>query len=314
MLKSSAILAACLLLLPNPGEVSGGRSLYPPERSETNLFFFVLEGDVQYAPLREALKKLGEGAEIVYGPKFTSAVPNDHFVVVEAPAGVTTKAVAKALKKGKAKPFELHWMMARWSITELPEIPASVDRAQGTDMLRGLVVGMHGDMRWFELRAPYTLYFFEPGKIDPEWVFDRLRKMVEPYVPEEFSIELVRDTFTWPLAQLPSESKIKKAQKAIGKLDGVASVSIDAEAGTLEVALDLGDLLRSGPAGAYDAASASGEPAGGGAGRPNQEPISTGFELRPIFDTGPIFEILEKNQVVPAPPTEEEPAAGEAGQ
>ncbi len=259
---------------------------YPPRAPESVLRFFALEGEPDYARLREAIAKL-DGVSIAFGPSADAARPGSLFVALAAPPDAEPKKLAKALERARVDVEELAWVLTRMRLPQLPDFGGG---NEPRDRARSYVLGVHGDMRWFASDGTYATFFFVPGKIDGPEIVERVRQGVGGWV-QDFDVQLVRDTFTWRVAG--PASKAERVEKALAKIPGVASATIgpvldagldppvdlplDQEPGTLTVELACHDLAASGP---LPAAAEEGDDAA--------------RALRPCFDTTPVFEALAK--------------------
>jgi hypothetical protein len=272
--------------------------LYPAERPRAHVLFFMLEGELKAEPLRKALADLSTKeaeCKLVYGPRKTSARPGAQFVAVEAPAALGAKELVPALRKGCSAADPVACTVFKGSA----EGTGSNSEGGGWMGGRELVLGMSGDIRWYDALAGWRQFYFGAGKIGSKEIADRYAKLFGPLGGAEAG-EVVRESLRWTLAE-PLDPKIAaRAEKAIGKLPGVARAAIDPAQRLLSVDVRLENLKSSGPALPFPIVAALREALD----RP-AKPEETG-PVRARFDTVPLFEILDKEglTLAPAPPAE----------
>jgi len=144
-------------------------------------------------------------------------------------------------------------------------------------------------------------FFFTPGKTTADLIKDRFEKLAKPYGVKNVGAVL-SDAIHWPLAEPVDAAAAKRAEKELGKIDGIKSIKIDAAAKTLDAVLTLDSLTR----GALPTVLASDDNTLGGALAAERNPSP-----RMRFDTNVILDVLEKEKITLAPaPKESEVPAG----
>lgn len=271
-----AALLAALAQAPEPEP-------YPPERPRTHVFFFMLEGELKAEPLRKALSDLSTReaeCKLVYGPRKTPARPGAQFVAVEAPAALGPKELVPALRKGCSAADPVACTVFKGS----GEGTGSNSEGQGFLGMgaRDFVLGMSGDIRWYDALGGWRQFYFGAGKIDAKEIADRYQKLFGP-LGGGTAGEVVRESLRWTLAEPLDPKAAARAQKALAKLPGVQHASIDPAQRLLTLTLRLENLQSSGPALSFP-------------GAPDAGPV------RARFDTVPLFEILDKEKLLLVPP------------
>jgi hypothetical protein len=257
-------------------------------RPTAHVLFFMLEGKLEPEPLRKALAELSTKeaqCKLAYGPRKAGARPGAQFVAVEAPAALGSKELSAALRKGCSAADLMACTVFRGK-----------DAGRGGDAegsgffgmdLRDFVLGMSGDIRWYDTQPEWRQFYFGPGKIAAKEIADRYQKLFGPVGGGQVG-SVAGDELRWTLAEPLDEKAAARAAKAIGKLAGVARCALDPKTRVLELELHLENLKSSGPV--LASAQAPGDPA----------------PVRLRFDTVPLFEILDKEQLALAAA----PAAG----
>jgi hypothetical protein len=261
-----------------PGGVRAANDLYPCAPAAKVIRFFHLESDEpELAKVTPALTELG--AEIAYGPRTASGRPGHAFVALRAPRAAEAKKLAAALRKGGGAVQELACV--------------AFDGRTGKDHDFGLggygvskrdfVMGMSGDVVWYDATGPWSQIFGAPGRLKARDLCDRYDKLYAPYGGAKLG-EVVLERFVWTLAATPDDKVRQKVLKAFEKLPGVRGAVIDGAELTMTVALD--GLPVCGDAGKIPAK-----------GEPLDEP---GREApRVAFDAGAVYELLKAQALVP---------------
>lgn len=292
---------------------------YPPARVETLIRYYTLDGDeVDMEKLEGALADLGEGAAVLYGPVNTLSKPDHWFVAIETPAEVSDKTAMKAAKKGTGRAEQLLFTALLYDTSDL-QIPNQGRRAGS---VRDLVVNMASEMRWVEITSTALLFFYTDG-IDAEAVVDRFDKLRAQKPRSDYTRDCLKHTVIWNMAATPGttvkKSGLRKLEKTIAKLPGVASASVDEDLLRLFLTLRVDDLPVSGPGMAPKAREAEedDEGAGGGGGRGGRGgPALPGNRISfvPRVNVNPILDAIEKAKlVIEDEGAESEVAEGEAG-
>lgn len=277
-------LLVLLALLPGrsqevlPGGVRVADALYPCQPAEKVLRFFHVANDKpELAKVTPALAELG--AELAYGPRTTTGRPGHSFVVLRAPRAADPKKLAAALKKGGGAVDALACV--------------AFDGRTGKDHDFGLggygvtkrdfVLGMSGDVVWYDATGPWSQIYGPPGKLSARELFDRYEKLYAPYGGAKLG-EVVLERFTWTLASAPEDKVRAKVLKALEKLRGVRGAVIEGGKLTMTVALDGLEVCA-------DAGKIPGQ------GEPLDE---AGKEApRVAFDAGSVYELLKAEGLVP---------------
>lgn len=287
--------------LPSMDEVMKGVDLYPAERPVAVLHFYAVEGQMKSEALAKAfgeLKTEKAQCRIAYGPVSTSSRPKTQFVAVEAPATAKAKDVERALERGgfKAEPVAATCFQG-------PQ-----RRMGGGGGLLGLstrdwLLGTSGDLRWAESLLGFSEFFHLPGKLDAKQIADRVKKLGEPFGQGDIG-KLVVDTFTWRLDGVLDEALAKRLEKSVAKLPQVERVAVDPATKTIAVEVAMEGVRVSGlpvPLPIPEEFKAFGEQAAAAAGTPLDVP-------RVRWDTLPLWELLDKESLVPRTIEKQAPA------
>jgi hypothetical protein len=280
--RMRAVLPLLALLLaaqePAPGEARGADALYPCRASANVVRFFHVEEDApDLAKVRPALAELG--AELLHGPRTTSGRPGHAFVAVRAPRAVAPKKLAAALRKGGGAADELAALVFDGRTGEAHDFGLG---GLGVTK-RDFVMGMSGDVTWYEMAGERSQLFGPPGKLDAAELAARYAKLYEPYGGSKLGAP-ARERFTWTLAKAPDEKLRAKLERALGKLDGVTEIAL--AGAELTVTVTLADLAACGDVGPIPADAEVLDDASRGA-------------PRVAFDTGPLYEQLRAEGLVP---------------
>ncbi len=292
-LSLSALAAVVPAALGRQEPASGVRqsdALYPAARAESVVRFFTVDTDeADLAKVREALRELG--AEVAYGPRTTAARPGHSFFALRAPEAAAPRKLAAALKKGGAAAHELVCV----AFDGREERDANVGIAGFSFTTRDFILGMSGDIAWFDSVGSWSQFYGPPGKLKSSEIADRYEKLYAPYGGGRVG-SVVRERFTWTLAAAPDEKAEDRLLKAIHKLEGVARAALEGPALVVEVELD--GLLASGVAGKIPAAE-------------GQVLDEAGRDApRAAFATQPLYDLLAAEKLLPRTPVAE-PGAGD---
>src|SRR4029077_9340442 len=91
---------------------------------------------------------------------------------------------------------------------------------------RDFVMGMAGDVVWYDAQGPWSQIYGPPGKLDARKLAERYEKLYAPYGGAKLG-EVVRERFVWTLGSAPDEKERAKVQKLLEKLPGVESATIE---------------------------------------------------------------------------------------
>lgn len=292
-----SILATALCLIPHlqdpvtpqatpPAAVEPA---YPAVRPKSHVLFFSLEGDLKAEPMQKALSLLSTPqaeCKLVAGPESTAARNGKHFVAVEAPVQVTLKDLSAALKKGCGglSPLAV-------SCFQGDAMDQGGMRGAGAGMpgftARDFVVGMDADLRWYENIFGFRQFFYTGKRLDAERIAERYKKLMSGFGGNGDVGKSIEEELSWSLTTPLDPAVAKRAEKALSKLDGVRSASIDSSSGRLTMRFALEGLGSSGPlqlaAGLERLAQELQIPA-----------EQTRRAARVRYDTWPIFEVLDK--------------------
>jgi hypothetical protein len=256
---------------------------YPPQRPSSHVLFFMLAGELKAEPLRKALSELSTKeaeCKLVFGPRKADARPGAQFVAVEAPAALGVKELGAALRKGCAAADPLCVTLFHGA-NEGPGSDAEAAGFFGMGM-RDFVLGMSGDIRWYDALGGWRQFYFGAGKIGSKEIADRYAKLFGPVGGKPVG-EVVRESLRWTLAEPLDPKAAGRAEKSIAKRPGVVRCSIDAGQRLLSVEFRLEELKS--------AAAAPGPRAAA------DKPVAP----RAHFDTLALFEVLDKEKLALAP-------------
>jgi hypothetical protein len=262
-----------------PGGVRVADELYPCKPSEKVIRFFHLETDKpELDKIGPALSELG--AELAYGPRTTQGRPGHAFVAVRTPRTAEVKKLAQALKKGGGAVQELTTLAFDGRIGKDHDFGLG---GYGVTK-RDFVMGMSGDVVWYDAFGPWSQLFGPSGKLKARELYDRYEKLYAPYGGSKLG-EVVLERFTWKLVAAPEEKVRAKVLKSLEKMRGVRGAVIEGTELTMTVALD--GLEACGDIGKIP--SAHGEPLD----------EDTKAAPRVAFDAGAVYEILKPDGLVP---------------
>ena len=248
---------------------------YPAEPAREVVRFFGLEKELDRPALEESLAELG--ARLLYGPVSAGSQPGQSFVALAAPASTDERALTKALKSAGTKPVLLRWIAFEGREGTDEALPNFGKDFAGRDH----ILGMSGDIRWFDSAGGRTQFYVTPRKLGAEDIQERYEKLYAPFGGGRIG-DVARDRLTWELRAPVDPKRAAKLEKAVLKLPGVESAHVDAEGRRLEVSVRLEDLETSGPTGSFPGASAGGPP-------------------RATWDTNPLHELLVEEELLDPP-------------
>ncbi len=283
-----AALATPALRPQDAAEVRAADELYPPAAQLEVVRFLVVKTDEpDVGEINAALRELE--AQIIYGPRTTEARPGRAFVAVRAPHDLPASKLERALRKGGAAAQEL--VCTAFAGRDDRDSQVAVMGFNFTT--RDFVMGMSGDIVWFDSAGGWSQFYGPRGKLEADELADRYAKLYGPYGGGKLG-SLVRERFTWTLAVAPDEKRAKRLLDAVRKLEGVSAAALDGPALSVEVALD--GLASCGVAGQV--------PSGAD---PKAELDKAGVSApRACFSTRPLWDLLAAEGLAPL-------SGGEAG-
>lgn len=262
-----------------PGGVRVANELYPCRPSATVIRFFHLEtGEPELAKVHPALAELG--AEIAYGPRTATGRPGHAFVALRAPRATEVKKLATALRKSGGAAEELAAVAFDGRIGQDHDLGLG---GYGVTK-RDFVMGMSGDVVWYDAFGPWSQIFGARGKLEARALFDRYEKLYAPYGGAKLG-EVVLERFTWTLAAAPEDKVRHRVLKALEKSRGVRHAVIDGTELTLTIALD--GLEACGDVGKLP----------GSQGEPLDEACKEAPRI--AFDAGAVYELLKADGLFP---------------
>ncbi len=296
-MKAKPLLALFLALAPVLQEEGAPPPDDPhaPDRPATLVRFYSLTGEVDVAKLNEAIRDLGDGAALVHGPASTNARPRGHFVAIEAPAGASAKDVLKAAKKGTGKAEELTFTAFVRSPGDTSVSGGGGRRGPGRS-IRDQVLSTASQLQWFEVRPDAVVFFYTKG-LDAEECAKRFDALLGRKERKDYERDLVRFSTVWSLAGEAKSSAVAKAEKALPRLPGVASATLDEDELRLHLTLELADLKVSGPPfepppGTLPRGGGGDDGGGGGGGRAARG-MGEAMAFLPRVDVGPLLDRIE---------------------
>jgi hypothetical protein len=290
-----ALAAASLALLASFGaspqkdpEARVADEIYPPESAKEVIRFVYLEtGAPDVAAMNAALHALN--ARVEYGPRTSDTRRGRAFFAVRAPFDAPASKIESAARKGGGVAHEL----VCTAFEGRDDRDSKVVVAGFNLTSRDLVMGMSGDVVWFDSAGGWSQFYSLPSKLPAKEIIDRYAKLYAPYGGGQIG-RVVREKFTWTLPSAPDKARAEKLLKAMRKLEGVLSATIDGATLAIEVALE--NLRASGVAGAV--------PAGNDA---KDELDSAGLRApRASFSTRPVWNLLEADGLAPLPAKKKE--------
>lgn len=248
--------------------------LYPCRPTATVIRYFAIDAQTrELDAVRAALAELD--ATIAYGPRTAAARPGRAFVAIRAARATPASKLEAALRKagGEVEPLSA----------------LAFDGRTGEDhdltllnvSKRDVVLGLSGDVRWYDRNGAWSQLFGRAGKLDPAYFVDRYAKMHEPHGGAKLG-HVARERFTWTLALEPDEKQRERAIQRLGALPGVERATIEGKQLTLTVVLN--DLRVCGDVGTV----------------PKGDALDAGSEHAPrvAFDAGEAYELLLGDKLV----------------
>jgi hypothetical protein len=232
--SAAGILALAVLALGTSGrqDVRVEDERYPcTARTDVLRFFQVDTDEVDVGAARAALSELA--AVIDYGPRVAESRPGHAFVVVRAPREASPKALAKALRKTGGKAHELECLAFEGRTNAETDIHVAGLTLNSHDF----VLGLSGDIAWFDSAGGWTQFYGTPRKLDADDIARRYETLYAPYGGGLLG-GLARERFTWTLETVPGEREVARLLKAVRKLDGVVEATLLEDALTLTIVLD----------------------------------------------------------------------------
>jgi hypothetical protein len=277
-----ALSLALAIAVQDPSAPRAADELYPAElRADVVRFVQVKTDEPDLAAMTAALQELG--ARVVYGPRTTDGRPGRAFFALQAPRGVKPKELERAAGKSGGVASAL----AVVAFEGRDDRDLKIDVGGMSFTSRDFVLGMSGEIAWFDSVGGWSQFYGAPGKLTALELADRYEKLVQPYGGGTLG-NLVRERFTWKLKSAPDAKVAAKLLKDVRKLSGVADAGLEGDALTLSVALE--DLAACGVSGSVPAAAdGKAELDAAGLGAP-----------RASFDTGPLWELLEASDLAPS--------------
>lgn len=279
--SSLAVALVLALASQDPSAPRAADELYPAERrSEVVRFVLVKSGEPDVGAMTASLKEVG--ARIIYGPRTTEARPGRAFFALQAPRATKTRELERSAAKGGGAASELAVVV--FEGRDDRDLKLDVGGMSFTS--RDFVLGMSGEIEWFDSAGGWSQFYGQPGKLTADELAKRYETLVEPYGGGKLG-QLVRERFTWKLKSAPDARVGAKLLKEARKLSGVADAGLEGDALTVNVALE--DIAVCGVAGVVPAAAD---------GKTELDPAGLGAP-RASFDTGPLWELLEANGLAP---------------
>jgi hypothetical protein len=212
-----------------------------PARLAVAWRYFDLEGEAKKDLVQNTVADFGTPqieARILAGPMSAASRPKSSFLAFEAPAELATKDIERAFRKIGLKAEELAWTAFRGEDGPLP-------KAFGYSP-RDLVVGIGGDLRWFERGSGWNRFYYLPGKLDAHDLQDQFRKLFDPLGANPDVGEVGTDVIAWTLPAIDA-ARAKRVEKALSKLAGVRRAAVDADASRLTLEVELVGLRQGAP-------------------------------------------------------------------
>lgn len=246
----------------------------PLERPVVEVRYYSVKGDPDAAELVEAVESV-QGT-LLRGPLTAESKPGRAFVAVRVPSGTEARALQRALRRlGKTE--ELAWTSFEGrddGDTRLPELGPGFRQ-------RDHILGMSGDLRWFDSAGGATRFYHLPKKLDADEIVDRYHKLFQPFGGGTVGA-LVRQEVAFDLDAAPDDRTGRKLEKRLAKLDGVTTVELTAARVRLIVALE--NLVPSGPERPFPGDGAGDDAAPG----------------RGTWSTAGLWEVLDDLELAPA--------------
>lgn len=215
--------------------------LYPFVQVEQVVRYVVVKTDEpQLGDLKDALSEFD--ASVIYGPRTTSARPGRAFFAVRVPWNVPARELERAARKAGGVAQEL--ACTAFEGREGRDQAIDVGGLEFTS--RDFVMGISGEIVWFDTAGGWSQFYGAPGKIDAEELAQRYIKLYAPYGGGSLG-RAVEERFTWTLKSVPDEKQGAKLLKAVGKLPGVVDAALDGAALSVHVRLE--DVSACVPAG-----------------------------------------------------------------
>lgn len=279
-----SLLVAPLARSAQGGDAASVRAsdeLYPFAKVEEVVRIVVVKTD-EPSPgdLALALKELG--ASVVYGPRTTSARPGRAVFALRAPWSVPTRELVRAARKAGGAADEL----ACTAFVGREGRDQAIDVGGLGFTSRDFVMGISGEIVWFDSVGDRSQFYGAPGKIDAKELAKRYIKLYEPFGGGSLG-RVVEERFTWTLKSAPESNQGAKLLKAAARLPGIVAVTLEGAA--LHVHVRLEDVSALLPAGTLSQGTGEGEAFdGAGLAAP-----------RAAWCTRPLWDLLEAEGLTP---------------
>ncbi len=241
------ILATLLLALAPAGlpsdpaqDAAAAEAAYAPERPPTLVRYWSFKGEVDPDELRAELDELD--CELLDGPRSAKSRPDRFFVTIAMPTTLDERAARKTIKQAGLKAEPLEWFAFEGRDDRGTTLPSFGDGLEQDDH----ILGMSGDIRWFDSRGGLTQFYCVPKKMEASDLQERWEKLFGGFGGGTLGTP-VREGLAWRLAPAADDKLAKKLTKAIAKLDGVDRVLFDETGSVLTVSFVLVNLSASGP-------------------------------------------------------------------
>lgn len=259
--------------------------IYPPARPMTCTHSFLVDDDAELSVVAKALADLSAPdapCRIVDTPDRSAAQPKWAFLVVEAPVDLDAKKILAAVRKGGKQTERL---MATAFDSEVTVFGGPFKTP------RDALFTSSNEIRWAMAWGRSYQIYGTPGKARSDQIAARLGKALGTKAPPP----VIEHSFTWTLVEPVDAEAAKRAEKSLLAVRGVESARIDVAKRALAVTVALEGLDVMGPPIVLTGADIS-KVLGA-------EAASATFTMtKARFDTTPVFDALEREKLVVAPP------------
>ena len=267
---------------------------YEPTRPTSRCWYFQLEGELKLEPIQAELAKLATkdaDCKLAMPPESSPKLKARHFLAVEAPAACDPKLIAACLEKGGRNATPLN-ILAVQSMDLLDTFALFNDDKRSAIEL---VLGLSSDLRWYRNHFTERQFFYSGNKLNCARISERFEKLLKEAAKRHSKQDTQMGVpaigiIQWGLQSPIDAAAAERARGALAKLPGVRTASIDVEKALLrmEVAVDgvpSSNGIRLTPKEEREAA------------RLKLDEKAMRLITRMRFDTWPIFEVLDKEQL-----------------
>lgn len=226
---------------PAPAETE----LHPAREMERSVHFVTASGDVDEGAIRAAIAKLDDGSELAFGPARSKERPSNSVFALALGPDAAGKDAKRLVKKGARKPASLELTVLEFVRPD--GTPYDLSEEFSGNAVRGQFLGMTSEMRWVFAAGSLLTCVFEPGRMKGEELLERTRTEADAYLDGPFEVRILTEEIPWTLRGSLEPKAVKRLEKELGKLDGVAEAAVDGPSGRVRLVVTYDRLSVTGP-------------------------------------------------------------------